>query len=80
MRNQKRRRRKAVHRAGWTQDDEHVGVTKYGVNNYESTIKLKVKPPVRPALMGPPDLFAPLPCTALPAPTPDPEAATQLLM
>ena len=51
-------------------------VTKYGVNNYESTIKLKVKPPVRPALMGPPDLPAPLPC-ALPAP--DPEAATQLL-
>ena len=60
-----------------TEEDEQVGVRKYGVNHYESTSALKVKTPTRLALMGPPDLPA-LPPAALPAP--DPEAATQLVL
>ena len=37
---------------GWNDEDFHTGVTKFGVANYESTAKLKVKAPAkRPALV-----------------------------
>ena len=40
---------------GWNDEDDHVGVTKFGVANYEGTAKLKVKAPMnRPALPAPP--------------------------
>ena len=42
---------------GWNEEDFQAGVTTYGVSNYESTAKLKITTPVRPALLP---LAAPL--------------------
>lgn len=40
---------------GWNDEDNHTGVTKFGVSNYEGTAKLKVKAPAkRPMLLPPP--------------------------
>jgi hypothetical protein len=38
---------------GWNEDDFKAGVVTYGVANYESTQKLKVKAPKRPMIMPP---------------------------
>ena len=43
---------------GWNDEDNHVGVTKFGVAHYEGTAKLKVKAPAhRPAIefVSPPE-------------------------
>ena len=46
---------------GWNDEDNHTGVTTYGVCHYEGTAKLKISAPARPALLPPPDEASPIP-------------------